>query len=84
MDRQTMGPTDKASYRMSANRGRKGGWAENRISISIGSGISKGEEGGGLKNRIGIGIGIFSYENKAGYTATPVACGWAGAVFEVT
>ena len=23
-------------------------------------------------------------ENKAGYTATPVACEWAGAVFEVT
>ena len=23
-------------------------------------------------------------ENKAGYTATPVACRWAGAVFEVT
>ena len=23
-------------------------------------------------------------QNKAGYTATPVACGWAGAVFEVT
>ena len=23
-------------------------------------------------------------ENKAGYTATPVACGWAGAIFEVT
>ena len=22
--------------------------------------------------------------NKAGYTATPFACGWAGAVFEVT
>ena len=22
--------------------------------------------------------------NKAGYTATPVACTWAGAVFEVT
>ena len=22
-------------------------------------------------------------ENKAGYTATPVACGWAGAVIEV-
>ena len=21
--------------------------------------------------------------NKAGYTATPVACGWAGAVFEI-
>ena len=21
---------------------------------------------------------------KAGYTATPVACGWAGAIFEVT
>ena len=21
--------------------------------------------------------------NKAGYTATPVACGWAGAVFEL-
>ena len=25
-----------------------------------------------------------SHENKAGYTATTVACGWAGAVFEVT
>ena len=23
-------------------------------------------------------------ENKAGYMATPVACEWAGAVFEVT
>ena len=23
-------------------------------------------------------------KNKAGYTATPVACGWAGAVIEVT
>ena len=23
-------------------------------------------------------------ENKAGYTATPVACGWAGAIFELT
>ena len=23
-------------------------------------------------------------ENKAGYTAIQVACGWAGAVFEVT
>ena len=22
--------------------------------------------------------------NKAGYTATPVACGWAGAIIEVT
>ena len=22
--------------------------------------------------------------NKAGYSATPVACGWAGAIFEVT
>ena len=23
-------------------------------------------------------------ENKAGYTATPVACGWAGAIFEIS
>ena len=23
-------------------------------------------------------------DNKAGYTATPVACGWAGAIFEVS
>ena len=23
-------------------------------------------------------------ENKAGFTATEVACGWAGAIFEVT
>ena len=30
----------------------------------------------GLKARTG--------SNKAGYTATPVACGWAGAMFEVT
>ena len=26
---------------------------------------------------------IFS-KNKPGYTATPVACGWAGTIFEVT
>ena len=25
-----------------------------------------------------------NYINKAGYTATPVACGWAGAIIEVT
>ena len=25
-----------------------------------------------------------SFFNKAGYTATPVACGWAGAILEVT
>ena len=24
------------------------------------------------------------HSNKAGYTATPVACGWAGAVIELT
>ena len=24
------------------------------------------------------------FRNKAGYTATEVACGWAGAIFEVT
>ena len=30
-------------------------------------------------------ISDIKYEmNKAGYTATPVACGWAGAVFEIT
>ena len=23
-------------------------------------------------------------KNKAGYTATPVACGWAGAIIEVS
>ena len=27
---------------------------------------------------------LMSLINKAGYTATPVACGWAGAIFEVT
>ena len=27
---------------------------------------------------------LYIEENKAGYTATPVACGWAGAIFEVT
>ena len=25
-----------------------------------------------------------SYSNKAGYTATEVACGWAGAIFDIT
>ena len=24
------------------------------------------------------------FENKAGYTATDVVCGWAGTIFEVT
>ena len=33
----------------------------------------------GKKEEIGVYI-----ENKAGYTATPVACRWVGAVFEVT
>ena len=31
--------------------------------------------------------GYYTYlanKNKAGYTATPVACGWAGAIIEVT
>ena len=28
--------------------------------------------------------GIQMNENKAGYTATEVACGWAGAIFEIT
>ena len=27
---------------------------------------------------------LTSSVNKAGYTATPVACGWAGAIFEVS
>ena len=27
---------------------------------------------------------ITSLKNKAGYTATPVACGWAGAIIEVS
>ena len=30
------------------------------------------------------GLSISLSVNKAGYTATPVACGWAGAAFEVT
>ena len=36
----------------------------------------------GAKNLMGF-IGHLLW-NKAGYTATPVACGWAGAVMEVT
>ena len=27
---------------------------------------------------------LILWRNKAGYTATEVACGWAGAIFEVT
>ena len=29
-------------------------------------------------------ITLTHFVNKAGYTATPVACRWAGAIFEVT
>ena len=29
-------------------------------------------------------LATLSTKNKAGYTATEVACGWAGATFEVT
>ena len=29
-------------------------------------------------------LGIIMTKNKAGYTAIPVVCGWAGAVIEVT
>ena len=28
--------------------------------------------------------GLNRFGNKAGYTATQVACGWAGAIFEAT
>ena len=31
-----------------------------------------------------IRMPCLSFHDKAGYTATPVACGWAGAVFEDT
>ena len=27
---------------------------------------------------------IRAFKNKAGYTATQVGCGWAGAIFEIT
>ena len=30
------------------------------------------------------GVMKIKHPNKAGYTATEVACGWAGAIFEVT
>ena len=33
---------------------------------------------------INMMVSLGLYNNKAGYTATPVACGWAGAIFEVT
>ena len=29
-------------------------------------------------------INVDLIKNKAGYTATPVACGWAGAIIEVS
>ena len=40
------------------------------------------------KSHIGTHIGTYIGSliirlNKAGYTATPVACGWAGTIFEV-
>ena len=36
--------------------------------------------------QLSFSFSFFSFDirNKAGYTATEVACGWAGAVFEVT
>ena len=30
------------------------------------------------------GLSVSFRDNKVGYTATEVACGWAGAIFEVT
>ena len=50
----------------------------------------KGGDGGGEPKSIlkdgshGSRKGQLSSQNQAGYTATPVVCGWAGAVFEVT
>ena len=36
------------------------------------------------KEGLVLGFYVINKTNKAGYTATEVACGWAGAVFEVT
>ena len=38
----------------------------------------------GAKDRHSKSCSSACVTNKAGYTATPVACGWAGAVIEVT
>ena len=37
-----------------------------------------------IKSKCTSGHMLLYIENKAGYTATAVACGWAGAIFEVT
>ena len=38
----------------------------------------------GALGRDSQGRGAYLIRNKAGYTATPFACGWAGAIFRVT
>ena len=37
-----------------------------------------------LVEAISLNVAKEEIKNKAGYTATEVACGWAGAIFEVT
>ena len=37
-----------------------------------------------IKGKTGKKRNAIGERNKAGYTATEVACGWAGAIFEVT
>ena len=37
----------------------------------------------GFENQVGLELGVILGWNKAGYTASLVACGWAVAVFEV-
>ena len=38
----------------------------------------------GPTNIAGFRVTCTPLKNKVGYTATPVACGWAGAIFEIT
>ena len=41
-------------------------------------------EGMGNIKELNISFSLHLLVNKAGYTAIPVFCGWAGAVYEVT
>ena len=38
----------------------------------------------GREERKKVKFSKHTKKNKAGYTATPVACGWAGAIFEIS
>ena len=59
--------------------GWTGGWTDRRTEIAIKKGVFSHYVSIMKTSRL-----VVLLENQAGNTATEVACGWAGAIFEVT